>query len=249
MEAVFVVFSCFHTASGQRATVHCNVTHAAIADVLNLGSMKREIPFAAIVTFRVVGKDEWSLLCSNLSAADCADLDCVVEVDDDIGITFSCRDHFKGFTHRVAQVWRYPNLSAVFRLWLQSSHASSSSISERLSLPAEAARVTPNPVDAECGPRRAQRIVRRNPRRTRNLTGPLLLSFVAFLLGKLIRTGRTHVLDHFHFARSKPQVVGSRLSQAERSVGTTAVFVRVAIVLPIVFPEADLANLESRSLA
>lgn len=63
----------------------------------------------------------------------------------------------------------------------------------------------------------------------------------------LVRTGLTHILDHFLFARAKPH--GPRLSQAERPVGATAVLVRVAIVLSVVLPEADLTNLKCGLLA
>src|SRR5262245_57163301 len=64
------------------------------------------------------------------------------------------------------------------------------------------------------------------------------------LLGQLLGTGWPDVGQHTLLARPEPQVVGPRLAQAEGSVGASAALVDIAVVLAIVLPEADLADLE-----
>ena len=68
-------------------------------------------------------------------------------------------------------------------------------------------------------------------------------------LGQLLRAGRADVADHARLARPEPQVVGPRLAQTERPVRATAAPVRVAVILSIILPVADLADLEGGSLS
>lgn len=57
------------------------------------------------------------------------------------------------------------------------------------------------------------------------------------------------MLDHALLTRPKPFIVGSGRGETERPVRTTAVLVRVFVVLTVVLPVADLTNLEINSLA
>jgi hypothetical protein len=68
-------------------------------------------------------------------------------------------------------------------------------------------------------------------------------------IGQLIWSRRANIADHTRLARSEPQVVGSRLGQGEQPIRATVVLISVAVILPIVLPEADFTDLESRSLA
>src|ERR1700693_945517 len=70
----------------------------------------------------------------------------------------------------------------------------------------------------------------------------------AWLPRQLLRARWAHFADHAFLARSEPHVVGPRLAQTQRPVRAAAALVRFSVILPVVLPIADLADLESRSL-
>jgi hypothetical protein len=63
-----------------------------------------------------------------------------------------------------------------------------------------------------------------------------------------LRLGWTNIVDETLLARSKTAVIGSRLDEAEPPVGATADHIRVVVVLAVILPEADRADVGRTSL-
>src|SRR5262249_61826922 len=88
--------------------------------------------------------------------------------------------------------------------------------------------------EAQKASRRPRSLVTTEP--SYGFGGPLLREF--------LRARRSDVVNHALPGCPEPQVVGPRLAETQRTIRATAALVRVAVVLPVVLPEADLADFE-----